>query len=82
MLNYNLMKRSLFDDSHSHQTPSSTYFQTDNLTRNNGVLLNIRRRLKLSKDFIYLKKMGVQLTEITPAMVLFPLSKEYEKRYY
>ena len=83
MLRYNLKAKSLFDNgAHAQQTPSSTYFLTDKITRESGVLLNLRQRLRLIKNPNYLRRSGIPLKEITPATILFPLSKPDERYYY
>ena len=83
MLRYNLKAKSLFDNgAHAQQTPSSTHFLTDKITRDSGVLLNLRQRLRLIKTPNYLCRSGIPLKEITPATILFLLSKSDERYYY
>ena len=63
MSRYNLKAKSLFHNgAHAQQTPSSTYFLTDKITRDSGVLLNLRQRLRLIKNPDYLRRSGIPLT--------------------
>ena len=82
MLQYNLLKKSRYDNSHAQQTPSSTYLLNDDLIRDSGVLLNLRQRVKLIKNIDYLRKSGIPLKEITPATILFPLNTDEGRFYY
>ena len=81
MLKYNLKKKSNFNNVHAQQTPTSTYFLTDESAKDSDIIMNFRRRLQLIKNTNYLRKMGIPLKDITPANVLFPLS-QVDNRYY
>ena len=48
MLRHNLSKIALFDNNHAQQSPSSTYFLTDKITRDSVVLLNFRQSQRVS----------------------------------
>ena len=51
MLRYNLKAKSLFDNgAHAQQTPSSTYFLTDKITRYRGVFLNIKSTIEIYEE--------------------------------
>ena len=82
MLKYNQLKKARYDNSHAQQTPSSTYFLNDKITRDSGVLLNLRQRLKLIKNPYYLRRSGIPLKEITPAKILFPLETMESRHIY
>ena len=82
MLIYNLLKKSRYDNRHAQQTPSSTYFQTSDTSQNEGVLFNLSQRVKLINNPDYLRRIGIPIREITPAAILFPLTKPDERFYY
>ena len=75
MLTYNQLKKARFNNNiHAQQTPSSRYFIRDKWGRDKGVLLNMKQRVRLINNPEYLRRLGIPLTEITPASVLFPLT--------